>query len=112
MMIPGPRGRNAADAARSVLRSLSMMQNPYLFCVTELPPPQEPAVEETKEDRREREAARLDMPPPRPGEDPPSYGDEGGGNLYPEGSFEASAPRMLFFERVRLLAARLRRGRL
>jgi len=88
-----------------------MMPNHYLFCVTELPPPQEAAVEETDQDRRDREAARLEMPPPRPGEDPPTHGDEGGGNLYPEGSSEAPAPRAVFFERLRLLAARLRRRR-
>jgi len=86
-----------------------MMPNHYLYCVTELPPPQEGAVEETDQDRRDREAARLDMPPSRPGEDPPSYGDEGGGNLYPEPSFETPAPRAAFFARFRLLAARLRR---
>ena len=88
------------------------MPNHYLFCVTELPPPQEAAVEETEEDRREREAARLEMPPARPGEDPPTYGDEGGGNLYSERALEGPAPRAFLFERLRLLAARFRRRRL
>jgi len=86
-----------------------MMTNPYLYCVTELPPPREAAVEETEADRREREASRLEMPAPRPGDDPPSYGDEGGGNLYPERSFETPARRGVVFERIRLFAARLRR---
>jgi hypothetical protein len=73
--------RNARVAEPSVLRSLTKMTNHYLFCVTELPPSREADVEETEEDRREREAARLQMPPPRPGDDPPTYGDEGGGTL-------------------------------
>jgi hypothetical protein len=51
----------------------------YLYCVTEIHPPPEPPVEESEADRREREAARLAVPPVRPGDDPPTYGDEGGG---------------------------------
>jgi hypothetical protein len=39
-------------------------------------------------DRREAEAARLEVAPPKPGDDPPTYGDEGGGSLYPESSFD------------------------
>jgi hypothetical protein len=50
-------------------------------------------------DRREAEAARLEVPLARPGDDPPTFGDEGGGSLYPETSFdealEQSPPPLL-----------------
>lgn len=73
----------------------------YLFCATETPPPAEAAIEESAADRREREAARLAVSPVKPGDDPPTYGDEGGGCLYPEQSLE-QPPRALrsrFFRR-------------
>jgi len=41
-------------------------------------------IEESDADRLEREAERIQVPPPHPGDDPPTYGDEGGGNLFPE----------------------------
>jgi len=62
-------------------------------------------LEESEADRRDREAARLEVPPARPGEDPPTYGDEGGGNLYPEHPPEGEP----FLERLGRLAGRLRR---
>jgi len=71
----------------------------YLFCTIETYPPAEAPVEETEADRRAREAARLEIPPSRPGEDPPTYGDEGGGNLLPERSFE-EARRPTFLQRL------------
>lgn len=48
----------------------------------------EALIEESDVDRREAEAARLEVAPPKPGDDPPTYGDEGGGSLYPESSFD------------------------
>ena len=51
-----------------------------------------------KTEIRESEAARLAIPPSHPGDAPPSYGDEGGGNLYPERSFEP--PRKSFLRRL------------
>jgi hypothetical protein len=57
-------------------------------------------VEETEEDRRKQEAARLEIPPARPGEDPPTYGDEGGGSLYPGRS--SLRTRRTFLERMSL----------
>ena len=83
----------------------------FLFCVTETPPPAEAASSETEEDRRQHEAARLDVAPARPGDDPPTYGDEGGGSLYPEHSLE-EAPGTTgtsLLQRLGLRAARLRR---
>jgi hypothetical protein len=85
--------------------------NRYLFCVTETPPTEEVAVPETEEDRREREAARLEVAPARPGDDPPTYGDEGGGSLFPEQSRGRSpeTPRPDLFRRLMLQANDLRR---
>jgi hypothetical protein len=65
----------------------------YLFCVTETPPPPEVEREESASERRDREAARLDVPPARPGDDPPTYGDEGGGTLYPERALQEAPGR-------------------
>ena len=70
---------------------------------TQSPPAADAAAEETDADRREREAARLDIAPAQPGEEPPTHGDEGGGNLFPDQSCERSRP--LFFPRF--LAAAL-----
>jgi hypothetical protein len=67
----------------------------YLYCANEIRPTPEAAVEESDVDRRDAEAARLEVPPSRPGDDPPTHGDEGGGNLYPETSFEESQPPLL-----------------
>ncbi len=53
-------------------------------------------------DRREIEAARLAVPETRPGDHPPTNGDEGGGNFYPEPALE---------ERRTLLDRILRRWR-
>jgi hypothetical protein len=65
--------------------------------------------EEDESERRELEAARLDVSPAKPGEDPPTYGDEGGGNPFPEGPLEEPlrTRRPTFFQR---LLIRLRRG--
>jgi hypothetical protein len=105
MVILRPTRRNAGAGGRSVFWSLPRMEmNRYLFCVTELPAPPEAAVEETEAERREREAARLEVPAARPGDDPPTHGDEGGGSLSPE-----PPPRRLFLERMRLFTGRLRR---
>ena len=76
----------------------------YLFCVTETRPPAEVQAEETGEERREREAARLDVAPARPGDDPPTCGDEGGGSPYPEpypGELPATR-RLSFLQRITL----------
>jgi hypothetical protein len=80
--------------------------NRYLYCVTEIPPPPEPVVEESDADRREREAARLAVPPVQPGDDPPTYGDEGGGNQYPERSSECPPKNRIPFLR-RILVSEL-----
>ena len=84
-MILGATGRNAPAGAPSVFKMVNR---------------------ETAEDRREQEAARLEILPARPGEDPATYGDEGGGNLYPERS--SSEIRRTFFERIRLRRRRRR----
>ncbi len=65
--------------------------------------------EEDESERRALEAARLEVSPARPGDDPPTYGDEGGGSLFPE---QASGEpletyRPTFFQRLLL---RLRHG--
>jgi hypothetical protein len=101
-------GRNAAAVRRSTVKGSfsGATMDHYLFCVTETPPPAEAASPETEEDRRQHEAARLDVAPARPGDDPPTYGDEGGGSLYPEQSLE-EVPSLL--RRLGLHAARLRR---
>ena len=39
-----------------------------------------------KSEIRDSEAARLEVPEHHPGDDPATYGDEGGGTLYPEQS--------------------------
>jgi hypothetical protein len=78
--------------------------NPYLYCATELPPPADAAVDESEAARREREAARLDVAPQRPGDDPPTCGDEGGGSLV-----SAETPRPTLIDRLAMFAARLRR---
>ena len=65
----------------------------YLFYVTEVFPPADHALSEPDADPREREAARLEVAPARPGEDPPTTGDEGGGNPFPEP--EAPRPGLL-----------------
>ena len=70
----------------------------YLFSVRENLLPPEAAVEESDADRRDREAARLQVPLVRPGDDPPTHGDEGGGNLYPEQAPKPS--RLRFFRRL------------
>lgn len=62
----------------------------YLYCAMETRPAPDAVVQESEIDRREAEAARLEVPPPRPGDEPPTHGDEGGGSLYPEGSSEES----------------------
>jgi hypothetical protein len=67
----------------------------YLYCAMETRPAPEAAVEESDVDRRDAEATRLEVPPARPGDDPPTCGDEGGGNLYPETSSEESSPTFL-----------------
>jgi hypothetical protein len=41
-------------------------------------------IEESDADRRKREIERIQVPAPEPGNDPPTYGDEGGGNLFTE----------------------------
>ncbi len=66
---------------------------------------------EIEKERRELEAARLEIPAPRPGDDPPTYGDEGGGSLYPEGAL--MEPPVLHSPTFlqRLLLARYRSGR-
>jgi hypothetical protein len=65
---------------------------------------------EIEKERRELEAARLEIPEPRPGDDPPTYGDEGGGTLYPERALREppvqDPPTLL----QRLLLARYRSG--
>jgi hypothetical protein len=83
MLILRPRGRNAPAGTPSVFKMVNRSIG-----------------EETPEDRREQEAARLEIAPARPGEDPPTYGDEGGGSLYPEHS--SSATRRTFLERLSL----------
>jgi len=65
----------------------------YLYCTMECRPAEEAAVVETETDRKDREAARLEVAPVKPGDDPPTYGDEGGGNVYSEGSLEESPSR-------------------
>lgn len=79
-----------------------MIMNWHLFCIIAVPPPAEPEVEESEAERREREASRLAVPQVRPGDDPPTYGDEGGGNLFPERSLEGPpAPhRTTFLRRI------------
>jgi hypothetical protein len=73
----------------------------YLYGVTETHPPQDLAVPESDADRRERESERLDVAPTRPGDDPPTYGDEGGGSLYPEASMgKPLEVRPPFFRRL------------
>jgi hypothetical protein len=61
-------------------------------------------IEESDEDRRDREAERVQIPQPQPGNDPPTYGDEGGGNLFterpPEGSPELERSRPTFLQRL------------
>jgi hypothetical protein len=55
-----------------------------------------------KTEIRESEAARLEVPAGHPGDDPPTYGDEGGGTLYPEHSLN-QPPRSrwkIFFRRL------------
>jgi hypothetical protein len=85
--------------------------NRYLFCVTEIPPPPGVPVEETEADRKEREAARLEIPPVKPGDDPPTCGDEGGGSLFPWRSLEqpAGIRRPTLLRRLALQAIRFRR---
>jgi hypothetical protein len=81
----------------------------YLFCVTEVHPPAELPVTESGADPREREAARLEVVPAGPGEDPPTCGDEGGGNLHPKRSVDAlrEAPQPGLLRRLaRLLLSR------
>ena len=74
----------------------------YLFCVTETAPRPEAAADETESERREREAARLEVFPARPGDDPPTYGDEGGGTLYPEQSLTPGTRRSTLLQRLLL----------
>jgi hypothetical protein len=62
-------------------------------------------IEESDEDRRKREADRIEVPLPQPGDDPPTYGDEGGGNLFTELPLEGETPgpeesRLGFFRRL------------
>jgi len=61
-------------------------------------------IEESDENRREREAERIQVPAPQPGDDPPTYGDEGGGNLFterpPGESPEADRSRPTFLQRL------------
>jgi hypothetical protein len=65
---------------------------------------------EVEKERRELEAERLEIPVPRPGDDPPTYGDEGGGAFYPERTLmePPGSYRPTFFQR--LLLARYRRA--
>jgi hypothetical protein len=68
-----------------------------LFFTRETIPDKEPVDDA---DPREREAARLEVSPAKPGDDPPTYGDEGGGAPYPERSLgrhaEAARPAFLW----------------
>jgi hypothetical protein len=84
--------------------------NRYLFCVTEIHPPAEVPVEESVADLKEREAARLEVPPVKPGDDPPTCGDEGGGSLYPGRSLEqpAAIRRPTLLRRLALQVIRFR----
>jgi len=75
----------------------------------DLLPSLEAAVEESEADRRKREALRLEVAPSRPGDDPPTYGDEGGGNLYPDSSRSTPQGSRLFLRRMGRLAGSLRR---
>ena len=52
----------------------------YLYCSMETRPAAEPAVPDTETERKAREAARLAIAPAKPGDDPPTCGDEGGGS--------------------------------
>jgi hypothetical protein len=54
-------------------------------------------IEESDADRLDREVERIQVPTPQPGNDPPTYGDEGGGNLFPERPPE---PRPTFLRRL------------
>jgi hypothetical protein len=76
----------------------------YLFSVTQNLPAPEAVVEESDADRRDREAARLQVAPMKPGDDPPTHGDEGGGNLFSERASETARPP--FFRRLFLRSRR------
>jgi|SRR5579862_2282190 len=53
----------------------------FRFYVVETLPEASAARDETDADRRDQEAARLEIAPVQAGDDPPTVGDEGGGTF-------------------------------